>query len=143
VRPLVAFPAAAAVLLLAIAAVMRWGDLVPWALALCLATYAGGLLARGDGLDPLAPAFAAGMLVVAELAYWSLEGRTTPDTAGTALRRAGFVLGAALGTAALGSVLLAAGQIGPAGGPLVLALGVGAAVGAFVLLARFAHTPER
>lgn len=142
-RPLVGFPATGALLLVAVAAVTRWSDLLPWALALCLATYAAGLLAGRDALDPLAPAFAAGLLVAAELAYWSLESSAAPETRATLLRRAGVIAGLALATAALGGVLLAAAQVRPPGGPLVLAAGVAAAVASFVLLARFAHGPGR
>jgi hypothetical protein len=143
VRPLAAFPAAGSLGLLVVAAVMRWSDLVPWALAFALAAYAAGLLARGEGFDPLAPAYAAGLLLAAECAYWSLESRTTPETAATLLRRVAIVLGLALGTAAAGSVLLVAAQVRPPGGPLVLGAGVAAAVAAFVLLARFAQPSPR
>jgi hypothetical protein len=143
VRPLLVLPAAATVLLVVAAAVLRRPVLLPWGLALCLGLYAAGLLARGEALDLLAPVYAGVLLLAAELAYWSVETSVASETGGRLLGRAATAAGLALGTAALGSVLLAAAQVRPAGGPLVLAAGVAAAVGAFVLLARFAHGPPR
>ena len=69
--------------------------------------YAAQLAVDDAALDAGAPAVAAGLLVTAELAYWSLEERERiPSEPGGALRHAAFV--ALLGTGALlvGSVLL-------------------------------------
>jgi hypothetical protein len=142
-RPLVGFPAVAAAALVAVALLRGWAALLPWGLASCLATYTAALLAAAEGVDPLAPLFAAGLLLAAELAYWSLEERRGPQPRGVVARRAAVALALALATVGLGSILLAAALIRPPGGPAVLAVGVAAAVAAFALLARFAHAPER
>jgi hypothetical protein len=49
---------------------------IAWTLALAAAAYASALAVRGDDrVDPGAPLVGAGLLVLAELAYWSLERR--------------------------------------------------------------------
>ncbi len=49
--------------------------LVPLALVLVGGIYAAELVAHDAPLDAAAPVFAAGLLVAAELAYWSLDER--------------------------------------------------------------------
>ncbi|HVM17584.1 MAG TPA: hypothetical protein VM290_08400 [Gaiellaceae bacterium] len=127
---------------MAAAVAAGWDDLVAWGVALLVAAYAAGLLAASAGLDPAAPLFAGGLVAAAELAHWSVDSRGGAETTATALRHAAAVAGVALGTAALGSVLLAAALLRPPGGPLVLALGVVAAVAAFTLLVRVARPPS-
>jgi hypothetical protein len=49
---------------------------IAWTLALVAGEYAAALAARGDeSVDPAAPLVGAGVLVLAELAFWSLERR--------------------------------------------------------------------
>ncbi len=92
--------AAAALLALTAALVLGWTPLVPTALVLVGGLYAAQLAIDDAALDGASPAFAAGLLVTAELAYWSLDERErAPGEAGDGLRRTAFV--ALLGIAAL------------------------------------------
>ena len=138
-----AFPAGAALFLVGAGVLLRAAAFLPWGLASCTGAYAAGLLASSAGIDLLSPLFAAGLLLAAELAYWSVEERTGRETIEVLARRLGVVLLLALGTALVGSLLLAAAQARPVGGPAVLALGVAAAVGILALLARLARAPGR
>ena len=129
----------AAVLAAAAAVARRWPSLVAWAVAAALAAYAAGLAAAGAGLDPAAPFVAALLLLAAELAHWSIDEASLPLRGAVLRRRTAFLAGTAVATAGLGSLVLAAALVRPPGGPGLLALGVAGAVGAFALLARFAH----
>jgi hypothetical protein len=65
---------ALAVLAASLAAGWRGG--IAWTLASVAAAYATGLAVRdAQSVDPGAPLFGAGLLLLAELAYWSLERR--------------------------------------------------------------------
>jgi hypothetical protein len=97
--------AAAAVVALVAALVLGWSPLVPVAIVLVASTYAAQLAVDDAPLDAAAPLLAAGLLVVAELAYWSLEERAhVPGEAGAGLRHSAVV--AALGATALLVALL-------------------------------------
>jgi hypothetical protein len=100
--------AAVAFLALVAALVRGWPSLVPVAVALAGGVYALELAIDDAPLDVAAPAVAVGLLLGAELAYWSLDerGRAVGDP-GDGLRRAAYV--ALLGVAALlvAGVLLA------------------------------------
>jgi peptidoglycan/LPS O-acetylase OafA/YrhL len=74
--------------------------LIPVSIVLVGGDYAAQLAIDDASLDSAAPAFAVGLLVTAELSYWSLEesGRVCGE-AGAGLRHATFV--AALGVATL------------------------------------------
>jgi hypothetical protein len=88
--------------------VLGWATLIPVAAALAGGLFAAELAIADAPLDVAAPAVAAGLLLCAELAYWSLDERTRwRGHAGDGLRRAAFV--ALLGVAALlvAAVLLA------------------------------------
>jgi hypothetical protein len=113
----------------------RWGPVVQAGLSLAVAQYAAYLLERGDA-DSLAPLYAGGLLISAELAYDAIEPR------GARERRAGFVV--LLGVVAVVVALLALGAAAVStGGLLVEVVGIGAAVGTLALLARLAWTARR
>jgi hypothetical protein len=118
---------------LAVALVSGWSRLVPLALLLVGAVYAAQLAVDDMPLDVAAPLFAAGLLVAAELAYWSLDEReAVRGERGDALRSLGRV--AALGVAAS---VLAAALLATADGVRARGLGVdvaGAAAAALALL---------
>jgi hypothetical protein len=78
---------------------------IAWTLALVAAAYATALAVRGsDSVDAGAPLVGAGLLVLAELAYWSLERRGPGyEETRVVVRRL-----AALGALAFGSILLGA-----------------------------------
>ena len=114
---------------------------LPWSLALLGAEYAAALeIAGGARADGRAPVVAAALVVAAELSGWSRE-------LGPEIRHERGVLSQrALRTAlvGVGAAAVAAAVLGLAAAPLDAglagdALGVAAAVAAFVLLARLAR----
>ena len=82
-------------------------------------------------------------MLVAELAYWSLERRTpVGDEAGLHQRRAVSVLATTLGSTAVAAALLAVTSV-PAGGSVTWdAFGLAAAAGAVALLALMSQRAE-
>jgi len=114
-----------------------WADGVGVALVLLVAEYGGSLVARGPGLDPSAPLVAAGLLLAAELAYWSADVRAAraggaggaEDRAVTG-RRARRVAVVTLSAAAGASFLLAAAALPRNGGEALRVAGVAAAAAA-------------
>jgi len=69
--------------------------------------YAAQLAVDDVPLDVAAPAFAAGLLVGAELAYWSLDERMRLEgEPGDDLRRLAYVAALGVGTLLVSSVLL-------------------------------------
>jgi hypothetical protein len=134
--PLGLFGAAGAAVLVVALLVGRAGPVAP-ALVLVAAGYAATLVARdANALDPAAPLVACGLLLVAELAYWSVElassGRAEPRVP---LRRLAALVGLTAAALALAAGVLAATAI-PFGGGLAWNLvGIIAAAGAIALIA--------
>ena len=112
----------AALLVLAVGLVGRWGPLLQLALTLAVGAYAGYLVDVGD-FDRWAPLVAAGLVLTGELAYTSVEP--------TARRAWPFGVAMVASAALLGALLLGAAGAG-AGRVLELAIGVAAAAGALV-----------
>ena len=100
---------------------------VPWVL---LALGAAVAASFADGGDPArSPLFAAGLLAVGELSYWSLETRLSrPASSGVAARRAALVSGLVAGSIAIGAVLVSVARIDAGGGLALEGAGVAAAV---------------
>ena len=93
-------------------------------------------------LDTLAPLLAAGLLLAAELAYWSLEERQNVRTeAREQLRRLAVVAALALGSLFVGAVLLAVADVARTRGLAVDLVGAAAAAGALLLLVLVARRP--
>ena len=115
---------------------------VAWTLALLAGEYALALtLGEGeDGVDAAAPFYAAGLLLLAELAYWSIElrvpGRT--DRALT-LRRLAALGGLAVASIAVGTFVVAATAVSLSSGLVWDAIGAAAAVATLAILARLAQ----
>jgi len=110
--------------------VLRRGALVTVGLALSGAGYAVSLI--GKGLDPAASLFAAGLLAIAELAYWALEpGAAVRIGRGATARRALFSAMLALGAVLLGALLLGVAST-PAGGGAAIGIAGVAAVAAIL-----------
>jgi hypothetical protein len=114
---------------------------VAWTLALVAAAYATALAVRGaDNVDAGAPLVGAGLLMVAELAYWSLERRGPGyEEARVVVRRL-----AALGALACLSLVLGAFVVvvtaAPLGGGLAWdAVGVAAAGATLAIVAWLAR----
>lgn len=130
-----ALAAAPGLLALTFALVIGWPAPIPWAVAALGASYAVSLDGQ-RGIDGRAPVVGGLLVLVAELAYWSLERRTPiGDEAGLQVRRTVFVLATTLGSAAVASALLAVTSV-PLGGSVTWdAFGLVAAAGAVALLA--------
>lgn len=124
---------------LVIALVLGWSVLVPWSVVSLGAAYAVSLHGS-DAIDGRAPAVGALLVLVAELAYWSVERRTPiGDEAGLHLRRAASVLATTAAAAAVGTALLTATAV-PLGGSVALdGLGLAAAAAAVATLAILAR----
>ena len=131
---------AIAVALLAGGLWLRRTGVVPAAVALLGLEYASLLTLEDLPLDQRAPLYAAGLLAVAELSYWSLELRAAvTDEPGSHWRRAAFLAWLCLLTLALGAALLALVDVSAGGGLALEAVGALAAAGALALIAALAR----
>jgi hypothetical protein len=128
------------VLLVACALVRPAAVLVPWGLAFLGGAYALALVVSDRDLDVGAGFVAAGLLLVGELAFWSVEARDWPeeDSAAARVRLAGMLILALVG-ATVGTLLVAAGAAVPADLGLVQVAGALGAVGALLALALLAR----
>ena len=100
--------AAVALVALVVAIVQGWPWLAPVAIALVGGTYAVELAIDDAPLDVAVPVVAVGLLLAAELAYWSLDERShTVGDPGEGPRRAAFVATGAAGALVVASALLA------------------------------------
>jgi hypothetical protein len=135
---------AVGLLALCLGVALRWSAALAVGVAL-LGAQQGVRLALGpDALDAWTPLYAGGLLLSAELAWWSLEPRVRAwSQPGTAARRAAtVVLGCMGATVVAALVLVAAG--GPTGGGVALELvGVAAAAAALALVAYVTRTSVR
>jgi hypothetical protein len=140
--PFVVLPGLLGAGLLAAGFVFRIPEFVPWALAPVLGEYATFLLLEGE--DRFAPAFAAGLVLLAELAYWALEPRHVGRARSIAVRRAVTLLGLAGGSGIVAALLLGASELAPGGGLALAALGAAAAVLSVAVVVWLARaTPAR
>ena len=123
-----------ALLALLAALVLDWAPLVPASLVLLCGLYGVQLAVDDASLDSGAALVAAGALVTAELAFWSLEERERVKAeAGEDLRRLALTALFALGALVAAGMLLAlVDRVGAAGIAVDLA---GAAAAAAVLVA--------
>lgn len=97
----------AAVALIA-ALVLGWSFLVPGAIALAGGLYAAQLALDDTALDLSAPVIAAGLVLTAELAHWSLEERDRVlGDPGDGLRHGAFVALLVIAALLVGAALLA------------------------------------
>ena len=128
------------------AVVLGWPSLIAASIVLMGSVYAAQLAIDDAGLDSAAPVFAAGVLVTAELAYWSLEERErVRGDAGDGLRHAAFVAGLGVAALLVASVLLALVDAISTRGLAVDLLGAAAAAAALfavVIVAR-GHGQDR
>jgi hypothetical protein len=100
--------AAISLLALVAALVLGWTPLIPVSIVVVGGAYAAQLAIDDAALDASVPVVAAGLLVAAELAYWSLEERDrVQGDGGDRLRRVVFVAGLGLGALVVAAALLA------------------------------------
>jgi hypothetical protein len=115
---------------------------VGWGLALFAAEYALFLSLRGGAVDATSLSIAAALLIVAELAFASIDAGFAGTDRGLALRAVGSLAFAVVATALIGGVVLVASTI-TNGGLAVEGIGAAAAVIAVALVARAgAHSRE-
>jgi hypothetical protein len=133
----------AALLLLVAGLVTGEGFFVPWAIGALGSEWIVSLYLRTVMEVVTTAVIGAALLLVAELAYWSLEMRTpSRDEGRLVLRRAGAI--ALLVVASLGVGLVAASlSESPIAGSLaLLAVGLGALVTALVIVAVLVWQPR-
>lgn len=107
---------------------------VGWSLAALIAEYGVLFRAEGRSLDELTPVYAAGLLLVAELAFWSIERRVSAwADPGLLERRLGFLVSACAGAALVAALVLVIAAAG-GGGVVLDAAGAAAAVGILALI---------
>jgi hypothetical protein len=127
--------------LLLVSLVAAWPGGIPWTLGLLGGEYATALALRGDGtVDAAAPLYGAGLLVLAELAYWSadLRGLGREETRVVLLRLAALAVLAFL-SVLLGAFIVVVTAAPLGGGLLWDALGVVAAAATLAIVARLAY----
>ena len=127
--------------LLAFVLVRRMDELLPWALIPLGIAYTVSLVLHGSRVDGGAPLVAAGLLVCAELAVWSLDERDAMD----AERAVVFARASALAALVLGGLavsgLVVALSLAPASGLAWTVLGAVASVLVVGLAVRLARPP--
>ena len=137
-RPVVGVCSLIAVVVLAFGLTFALTSVFPWPLVILAALYAWTL--GGGEIDQWAPFYAGAFLAVAELAYWSVELRgRAHDKERLNERRAGLIVVLALIGVVAGGFVLAATSLDIGSGIGLDLVGVAAAVGALVVVARLAH----
>jgi len=135
---------AVAIVVLTAAMVLNRPRLVAISLALLGAGYAIYLAVDGVSLDSSAPAVAAGLLVTAELAYWSVEERERIRAEqGDALRRVAVIAALGIATLVVSASLLFLAEVVHARGLAVDLIGAAAAASTLALVAVLARSTRR
>ena len=117
-----------------------WSPLVALAVGLVGAAYAIHLAADDPSLDARAALLGAGLLLTAELAYWSLEERDrVAAEPGEPFRRLGLLLALALAALGAGIALLIVADAVRTGGLAVDLVGAAAAAAALLVVVLFAR----
>ena len=140
VEPALGLLGVAGLVLVLLAVGLGRAGLVAPGLVVVFAGYATSLVARDSAaLEPAAPLVGGALLVVAELAYWSVELRgKEPEERSVVVRRLATLAALTAGAVVLGAGVLAATAL-PLGGGLVWnVVGVAAAVAALAVIARLA-----
>ena len=132
------------VLALGVGLAARWGAALAFGLGLLGAEQAVWLARGPDALDAWTPLYAGAFLLVAELAWWSLEQRV-PAWAepGMALRRLVTVLFACAGGSVMAALVVIAAGLPIHGGFGLELAGVLAATAALAVVAAVARTHVR
>jgi hypothetical protein len=132
------------ILALLVGLLFRWSPALTLGLGALMAQLAVRLAAGSDALDVWAPLYAGGLLLTAELAWWSIEPRVPAWSEPWlgARRVATVVLTCAAATVVSALVVLAAGA-GVQGGVELELVGVVAAAAALTVVAVVARTRVR
>jgi hypothetical protein len=127
-----------AVVLLGLALAVPAPSLFPWPLVLLAGLYTWAL--GGGEIDQWVPLYAGAFLAVAELAYWSVELRgRAQDAERLTERRAALIATLALLSVGAGGLVLAATSLEIGSGIGIDLVGIAAAVGALLVVARLAR----
>jgi hypothetical protein len=114
---------------------LRSSGFLVWGLIAVGGEYSVLFAAEGTRLDAYTPLYAATFLLVAELAYWSIERRVEAwSEYELVLWRLGYLLAACAGAAAIAAFVLVLASAGGTGGAGLEAAGVAAVIGALALL---------
>jgi hypothetical protein len=129
------------VVLLAFVLVRKLDDLLPWAVIPLGIAYTVSLLLHGSGVDGGAPLVAAGLLLCAELAAWSIDEQfAIPAERAVVVARASALAALVLGSLVVATLVVAL-SLAPASGLAWTVLGAAAAVGVVGLAVRLARPP--
>ena len=135
--------AAIGVVALIAAVVLGWPSLVPLSLVALGGLYAAQLAIDDKPLDAAAPLLAAGVLVTAELAYWSIDERDgVKEEPGETLRRVAFVALLGLATLFVAATLLTLVDAVRARGLAVDLIGAAAAAAALLAVVAAARSRD-
>jgi len=130
--------AALAVLLAGL--LLRWSAALAVGVALLGAQQATRLALGPEAVDEATPLVATGLLLVAELAWWSVEPRVPAwGQVGVLARRVGTLVLTCVAALAVSAVVVVAAGAPVNGGTLLELLGVAAAAAALALLAAVAR----
>lgn len=135
--------AIAALLVLLSGLVLGWTPLLPLSVLLLGGLYAAQLRIDDAALDGSAAVVAAGLLLTAELGYWSLDARDRIDAdPGMALRRLATVAGLGIGAAVVSELVLVLADVVSGRGLALDVVGAAAATAALLVVALLAR-PQR
>jgi hypothetical protein len=131
----------AGLLVLGCGLALRWSAALAFGIVLLGAEQAVRLTTGPSRVDPWTPLYAAGFLLAAELAWWSMEPRV-PAWAewGTALRRVAVVAAACAGGSVLSALVVLAAGAPLRGGLALEVVGVVAASAALGVVAAVARS---
>jgi hypothetical protein len=122
----------------------RWSAALAAGIAFLGAEQAVRLATGRSSVDPWTPLYAAGLLLVAELAWWSIEPRVAAWSETEAVvRRLLIVTGACVGAGLLAAVVVLAAGAPLRGGVGLELVGVAAAAAAIAVIAAVARTPAK
>jgi len=143
-EPLLLFVGIGALPVLLVGLALRWSAALVLGVGLLGAQQAVRLALGPDALDAWAPASAGALLLVAELAWWSIEPRVAawaePEVA---VRRLAAMAFACVGGSAVAALVVAAAGAPLEGGLALELLGVAAAAAALALLVFIARSSPR
>jgi hypothetical protein len=123
--------------MLAAVLVRGWDELLPWTLLLLGAEYAAPLVVRGGAVDGVAALVGAALLLLGELASWSLDLRTRVREEAPSFRLRGLTVAAVTaGGLVAGALALAATDLDTGSGLPWAVVGAAAAVAVVAMIAR-------
>jgi hypothetical protein len=140
-EPLLLFVGASALPVLLVGLALRWSAALALGVGVLGTQQAVRLALGANALDAWTPAIAGALLLVAELAWWSIEQRVRSwAQPGLATRRLAIVALACIGGSVVSGLVVVAAGAPLEGGLALELLGVAAAAAALALLALVARS---